>query len=60
MGMKGDAPMAVGLMWMMTVVVLIFVGLRIYTRVVVVKAYGMDDNVYVFAFVSDQLSTIAY
>lgn len=45
--------MAVGLMWMLTVVALIFVALRIYTRLVVVKAYGMDDHVYLFAFVGD-------
>ena len=58
--MKGEAPMAVGLMWMLTVVALTFVLLRIYTRLVVVKSYGMDDHVYLFAFVSNLLCLIPW
>lgn len=53
MAMKGKGPMAVGLMWMLTVIVLCFVALRTYTRLVVVKSYGMDDHVYAFAFVGE-------
>ncbi|KAK2782074.1 hypothetical protein FQN52_001228 [Onygenales sp. PD_12] len=44
MVMKGEGLMAVGVMWMMTTLTLIFVVLRVYTRLVVVKSYGMDDH----------------
>jgi hypothetical protein len=37
---------------MVTVVAAVFVALRAYTRIVVVRSYGIDDHVYNFAFVS--------
>ena len=52
MVMKGDAPWAVSTMWSLAGVTFIFVVLRIYTRAVVVKSYGIDDHVYNLAFVS--------
>lgn len=50
--MEGDAPWALGVMWTLTFIALVFVILRVYTRVVIVKASGVDDFVYNFAFVS--------
>lgn len=47
----GDAPQAITAMWILTVLTLVFVILRTYTRAFVVKAYGIDDHVYNFAFV---------
>ncbi|KAK1954532.1 hypothetical protein LY78DRAFT_742318 [Colletotrichum sublineola] len=46
----GDAPMALGVLWGLTVVTLCFVLLRLYTRVSVLQAYGIDDHFYNFAF----------
>ncbi|KAM0335134.1 hypothetical protein ACHAQA_000174 [Verticillium albo-atrum] len=50
MAMGGDGPWAVTVMWVLTAVTLVFVVLRIYTRVAVVKSYGIDDHVYNLAF----------
>ncbi|KAF5645100.1 integral membrane protein pth11 [Fusarium sp. NRRL 52700] len=51
MAMGGDGPWAIGVMWALTVVVFIFVVLRVYTRVVIVHSYGVDDHVFNLAFV---------
>lgn len=51
MAMGGDGPWAIGVMWALTVVVFIFVVLRVYTRVVVVQSFGVDDHVFNLAFV---------
>ncbi|KAF4974592.1 hypothetical protein FZEAL_8519 [Fusarium zealandicum] len=48
--MGGDGPWAISVMWSLTAVTSIFVVLRIYTRVVVVKSFGIDDHVYNLAF----------
>jgi hypothetical protein len=50
--MGGDGPWAVAVMWVMTALTLVFTVLRLYTRLIVIKSYGIDDSVYVFAFVS--------
>ncbi|KAH7121707.1 hypothetical protein EDB81DRAFT_861572 [Dactylonectria macrodidyma] len=50
MAMGGDGPWAITVMWSLTAVTLIFVVLRIYTRVWVVKSFGVDDHVYNLAF----------
>ncbi|KAM6519004.1 hypothetical protein FALCPG4_012660 [Fusarium falciforme] len=50
MAMGGDGPWAISVMWSLTAVTLIFVILRVYTRVFVVKSYGVDDHVYNLAF----------
>lgn len=52
MPIGGDGVMVVPAMWAMTALSLVFVILRTYTRVVVVKSYGIDDYVYGLAFVS--------
>lgn len=52
--MSGDGPWSVAVMWALTAIVLVFTLLRLYTRIVVVKSYGMDDHVYVAAFVSSR------
>lgn len=51
MAMAGDGPWAVAVMWSLTVMVLIFVILRIYARAILVKAFGTDDYVFILAFV---------
>ncbi len=57
--MAGDGPWAVLVMWLMTGLTFIFVVLRIYTRAVVVKNFGIDDHVYNFSFVSFPISSVA-
>jgi len=52
MAMGGHGPWSIAVMWILTAVTLVFVVLRVYTRVVVVKRFGVDDHVYNFAFVS--------
>ncbi|KAI0009687.1 hypothetical protein F4779DRAFT_357028 [Xylariaceae sp. FL0662B] len=59
MPLRGDGPAAVGAMWAMTAISLIFVVLRAYTRLIVVKGHGVDDYVYYFAFVLLLLYTVA-
>ncbi|KAK2000578.1 hypothetical protein LX36DRAFT_418290 [Colletotrichum falcatum] len=46
----GDAPMALGVLWGLTAVTLCFVLLRLYTRISILQAYGIDDHFYNFAF----------
>ncbi|KAF5234165.1 hypothetical protein FANTH_12267 [Fusarium anthophilum] len=58
MPMGGDGPWAIAVMWALTVVVFIFVLLRLYTRVFVVESLGIDDHVYNVAFVFLLLYTI--
>ncbi|KAF9877444.1 hypothetical protein CkaCkLH20_05144 [Colletotrichum karsti] len=38
-------------MWALTAITLVFVVLRIYTRAFIVKSYGIDDHVYLLAFI---------
>ncbi|KAK1561543.1 uncharacterized protein LY79DRAFT_708549 [Colletotrichum navitas] len=47
----GDAPMALGILWGLTAITLCFVLLRLYTRISILQAYGIDDHFYNFAFV---------
>ncbi|KAK3389998.1 hypothetical protein B0H63DRAFT_106289 [Podospora didyma] len=51
MGLAGDGPMALGVMWTLTTIVFIFMCLRLYTRIVCLSAYGIDDHIYIVAFV---------
>ena len=57
-GIGGEAPSALAAMYSLTAVVLVFTILRVYTRLVVVKSYGMDDHIYVLAFVLLLLYTV--
>lgn len=52
MAIKGEGPWVTGAMWSLTAVAFIFVVLRAYTRIFVVKSFGVDDHVYNLAFVS--------
>ncbi|OHW92146.1 hypothetical protein CSPAE12_09156 [Colletotrichum incanum] len=47
----GDAPMALGVLWGLTALTLCFVLLRLYTRIFILQAYGIDDHFYNVAFV---------
>ena len=51
MGLKGDAPWALGVMWFLAGVVFFFLILRLYTRIVCLASYGIDDHVYIVAFI---------
>ncbi|KAH7142930.1 hypothetical protein B0J13DRAFT_585588 [Dactylonectria estremocensis] len=52
-GDGGDGPWAVAVTWVLTVVVLVFVILRIYTRAIIVKWYGTEDHVYNMSDISN-------
>jgi hypothetical protein len=52
MPLREQAPMMLGVMWMFMIIALILVGLRLYTRLVVVHNYGIDDHFFNFAVVS--------
>jgi hypothetical protein len=43
-GIGGDAPLTLGLLWGFTVLAFVFVVLRLYTRINIVQAYGIDDH----------------
>ncbi|GKT53033.1 hypothetical protein ColTof3_00372 [Colletotrichum tofieldiae] len=47
----GDAPMALGVLWGLTALTLCFVLLRLYTRIFILQAYGIDDHFYNVSFV---------
>ena len=51
MQIQGDAPWVLGVCWMLTALVLVFVLLRIYTRVFIVDSFGYDDSAYIVAYV---------
>ncbi|KAE8356318.1 hypothetical protein BDV28DRAFT_117269 [Aspergillus coremiiformis] len=61
--LAGEGPKAIAVMWVMVVLSFIFVPLRLYTRVVVLKAVGLDDYVFntgwVFLFLYTVFTTIA-
>ena len=44
--------MALGVLWGLTAMALCFVILRLWTRLGVLSAYGMDDHFFNFSFVS--------
>ncbi|KAH6686967.1 hypothetical protein F5X68DRAFT_232290 [Plectosphaerella plurivora] len=47
----GEGPLCMAVLWSLTFVVLIFLALRAYTRIVCVAAYGIDDHLYVLSWV---------
>lgn len=49
--MGGKGPRSIAVMWLMTSLSLILVILRLYTRIFVVKAVGIDDHVFNLAWV---------
>ncbi|KAL6799552.1 hypothetical protein GGI42DRAFT_327830 [Trichoderma sp. SZMC 28013] len=62
-GLGGDAPKMLAVLWSLTALALVFVILRLYTRVRVIRAYGLDDYFYNASFVTlltyDIMMTIA-
>jgi hypothetical protein len=58
MALKGDAPWALGVMWLLAGLVFFFLLLRLYTRIVCLASYGLDDHVYLVAFVFLLIFTI--
>ncbi|KAK8105101.1 hypothetical protein PG999_008460 [Apiospora kogelbergensis] len=54
--MGGDAPMAMSFVWIMLGVLFLFLLLRLYTRVVLLAALGVDDYLYISAFIFAALS----
>lgn len=57
MAIKGEGPWVIGAMWALTAVALVFVVLRAYTRIFIVKSFGIDDHVYNLAWVSCDIIT---
>lgn len=53
MGLKGEAVWALAVMWTLTGLVFAFLLLRLYTRIVCLAAYGVDDHIYAVAFVGE-------
>lgn len=45
--------MMLGILWGFTAVTFVFVILRLYTRIKVVQAYGLDDHFFNASFVSN-------
>ncbi|KAH8169992.1 hypothetical protein LIA77_10536 [Sarocladium implicatum] len=44
LGLGGDSPMMLSVLWSLTLVATLFVGLRLYTRLHVLQSYGWDDH----------------
>lgn len=58
--LAGEGTKAVAVMWAMTGVAFIFVPLRLYTRVYVLKAFGLDDHVFNLGWVRTIKILMAY
>lgn len=54
----GEAPWALGVMWMLAAMVFLLLVLRLYTRIVCLASYGIDDHVYLIAFIFLLIFTI--
>ncbi|KAH0493329.1 hypothetical protein TgHK011_000003 [Trichoderma gracile] len=52
LGLGGDAPKMLAVLWSLTALSLLFVLLRLYTRLRVIRAYGLDDYFYNAAFMT--------
>lgn len=57
-GIKGDGPWSLAVMWLLASLVFFFLILRFYTRVVCLASYGLDDHVYLVAFIFLLIFTI--
>ncbi|KAH8175667.1 hypothetical protein LIA77_04085 [Sarocladium implicatum] len=51
MGLGGEAVWALSVMWALVAIVFAFLLLRLYTRIVCLAAYGVDDHIYLAAFI---------
>ena len=54
MAMGGEAHWAMGVMWLMVGLVFLFLVLRAYTRIAGLASFGIDDYVYMVAFVRSE------
>lgn len=45
------APTVKGVMWIMSIVPLIFVGMRLYVRIYIRRVFGWDDGIAIVAIV---------
>lgn len=52
---ESQVPTIQGIVWTMGVVPLLFVGLRLYVRIVLKSAFGWDDFIIIIALVSQIL-----
>lgn len=52
MELGGQGPYCISVLWGLTALLLVFLVLRVYTRVVCVASYGIDDNFYNISIVS--------
>jgi hypothetical protein len=50
--LAGKGIRAVAVMWAMTFISFILVPLRLYTRLCIIKAIGLDDHIFNLAWVS--------
>ncbi|KAI0866597.1 hypothetical protein F4860DRAFT_457879 [Xylaria cubensis] len=60
MAIKGGGVTVVATMWSLTGLTTLFLLLRLYTRLIVLKAYGGDDHVYILAYICLLLMTTFY
>ncbi|KAH6992758.1 hypothetical protein EDB82DRAFT_554771, partial [Fusarium venenatum] len=58
MAVGGDGYWVLASMWPLTVISFVFVVLRTYTRVYIVKSFGVDDHMYNLAFFFLLINTI--
>ncbi|XEV03560.1 hypothetical protein FSHL1_008847 [Fusarium sambucinum] len=58
MAVGGDGHWVIASMWSLTVICFVFVVLRTYTRVYIVKSFGVDDHMYNLAFFFLLMNTI--
>lgn len=52
MAMNSEGAQMVAVLWSLTAIVLVFLVLRAYTRIVCVASYGIDDHFYALTCVS--------
>lgn len=57
MAVGGDGHWVLVSMWTLTLVTFVFVVLRTYTRIYIIKSLGVDDHVYNLAFVSSTITS---
>jgi hypothetical protein len=61
MAVGGDGPWVLASMWSLMLVSFVFVVLRSYTRIYLIKSYGVGDHMYNLAFVRPaSLSPLMY
>lgn len=52
----GEGPYCISVLWGLTALLFVVLIIRIYTRVVCVASYGIDDTFFVITIVSQELS----